>query len=123
MNKSKQIGGLLGPAIIAITLSEFPLFQPRLYDLQIPPLVYLSGVIFFVTGLAVVRSHNYWICNWTVLVTLSGWVFLFLGLLRMFTASFYQQTYSTLDYHSLIVIEILLFVVGLIVTIKSYSRN
>jgi len=39
--------------------------QPRqmtmhLYDAQIPPVVYLSGVLMFVAGLAIVRVHNRW---------------------------------------------------------------
>ena len=49
-------------------------------------MVYLSGALMFVTGLAVVRAHNLWVRNWTVLVTLTGWFFLLLGLLRMFAA-------------------------------------
>jgi hypothetical protein len=30
----------------------------------------------FVAGLAIVRAHNQWVLDWTVLVTLSGWFFL-----------------------------------------------
>ncbi len=41
MPNSKQIAGLVGPAIIAMVMSEFPLVQPHLYDAQIPPVVYL----------------------------------------------------------------------------------
>ena len=88
---SKQVGGLVGPTLFAILVSEFPLVQPRLYDTQIPPVVYLSGVLLFVAGLAVVRAHNVWARNWTVLITLSGWFFLALGLVRMFAASRYMQ--------------------------------
>ena len=91
MANSKQVGGLVGPTLVAILVSEFPLVQPRLYDTQIPPVVYLSGVLLFVAGLAVVRSHNVWARNWTVLITLSGWSFLALGLVRMFGASQYLQ--------------------------------
>jgi len=45
---SRQIAGLAGPTIIAMIVSEFPLVQPHLYDAQIPPVVYLSGVLMFV---------------------------------------------------------------------------
>ena len=91
MADSKQIAGLVGPTLIAILVSEFPLVQPHLYDGQIPPVVYLSGVLMFVAGLAIVRSHNIWARNWTVLVTLTGWFFLVLGLVRMFAAGQYSQ--------------------------------
>ncbi len=49
-----------------------------------PTLVYLNGVLLFVAGLAIVRTHNVWVRRWPVLVTLLGWVALAIGLLRMF---------------------------------------
>src|SRR5678809_1666097 len=91
MPNSKRIAGLLGPTMIAMLVSEYPLVQPHLYDAQIPPVVYLSGTLMFVGGLAVVRLHNRWKRDWTVLVTLSGWFFLLLGLFRMFAAGEYQR--------------------------------
>lgn len=39
--QSRRIAGLRGPTIIVMIVSEFPLVQPRLYDAQIPPAVYL----------------------------------------------------------------------------------
>jgi hypothetical protein len=75
MTNSKRIAGLVGPTIVAMVVSEFPLVQPHLYDAQIPPVVYLSGVLMFVGGLAIVRAHNHWMPDWTVLITLSGWFF------------------------------------------------
>lgn len=86
MANAKQIAGLAGPTMIAMLVSEFPLVQPHLYDAQIPPVVYLSGTLMFVAGLAIVRAHNVWVRNWTVVVTLTGWFALLLGLLRMFMA-------------------------------------
>jgi len=55
---SRQLGGLLGPAIGVILISEFPLIQPHLYEAQIPPVIYLSGIIMFVAGLALVQAHH-----------------------------------------------------------------
>jgi hypothetical protein len=60
MVDSEQIAGLVGPTLVAMLVSELPLLQPNLYDSQIPPVVYLSGVLMFAAGLAVVRSHNLW---------------------------------------------------------------
>lgn len=123
MNKSKQIGGLVGPTIVAMILAEFPLVQPHLYDAQIPPVVYISGTLMFVGGLAIVRVHNYWVRNWTVLITLSGWIFLFLGLFRMFFASAYLQGAANTSTTTFMVLEVVLMVVGLIITFKSYGRG
>ncbi len=123
MNKSKQIGGLVGPTIIAIIVSEFPLVQPHLYDAQIPPVVYISGILFFVGGLAIVRTHNYWVRDWTVLVTLSGWAFLLLGLVRMFAAGAYLQGSANTSATTFMILEGILLIIGLIITFKSYSRE
>jgi len=87
VTNSKRIAGLLGPTMVAMLVSEFPIVQPHLYDSQIPPVVYLSGVLMFVAGLAIVRAHNHWVRDWSVLVTLSGWFSLTLGLFRMFAPS------------------------------------
>jgi hypothetical protein len=103
--------------------SEFPLVQPHLHDAQIPPVVYLSGVLMFVGGLAIVRAHNRWARDWTVLVTLSGWFFLILGLFRMFAASSYLRGAANANAGLFMVLEGILLVLGLLMTFKAYSRN
>jgi len=119
---SAKIGGILGPALMAMIASEFPLVQPDLYAQQIPPVVYLSGVLMLVAGLAIVRVHNRWVRDWTVLVTLSGWFLLLLGLTRMFFASAYNRGAAATDTVVFMAIESVLFVVGLVITYKSYAR-
>jgi hypothetical protein len=123
MQSSKRVAGLVGPTIVAMIVSEFPLVQPHLYDAQIPPVVYLSGVLMFVAGLAIARAHNHWVRNWTVLVTLSGWFFLALGLLRMFAAGAYQRGSANTSTTVVMVLEGVLLVCGLVLTFKAYSRD
>ena len=123
MANSEQIGSLVGPTIIAMIASEFPLVQPHLYDAQIPPVIYLSGILMFVAGLAVIRVHNVWALNWTVLVTLSGWFFLLLGLVRMFAASQYHQAAIGTSSITYMVLEVGMLVIGLIITVKAYQSR
>ena|SRR5450432_655736 len=122
-SNSKQIGGILGPTIVAIVASEFPLVQPHLYDAQIPPVVYLSGTVMFIGGLAVVRFHNRWTRDWTTLITVAGWAFLLLGLFRMFGEEAYMQGATNTSATTFMILEGILFFIGLIITIKSYSRG
>jgi uncharacterized membrane protein HdeD (DUF308 family) len=122
MADSKQIAGLVGPTLVAMLVSEFPPVQPHLYDSQIPPVVYLSGVLMFVAGLAVVRAHNIWARNWTVLVTLTGWFFLALGLIRMFAAGQYRQAAAGTSSTVLMVLEGALLVIALVITYQGYRR-
>jgi hypothetical protein len=123
MQNSKQIAGLVGPTLVAMLVSEFPLVQPHLYDMQTPPVVYLSGTLVFVSGLAIVRAHNHWVRNWTVLVTLSGWFFLLLGLVRMFAAGLYQRQSANTSPAVFIALESILLVLALVMTFKAYSRD
>lgn len=123
MTNSKQIAALVGPTMVAMLVAEFPLVQPHLYDEQIPPVVYLSGVLMFVAGLAIVRAHNIWVRNWTVLVTLSGWFVLLLGLVRMFAASQYRQATASTSSWVLVLLEACLLIVALFITFKAFSRS
>jgi len=123
MQDSKRIAGLVGPSLAAIVASEFPLVQPNLYALQTPPVVYLSGVLIFVAGLAIVRAHNRWSLDWTLLVTLTGWFGLGLGLFRMFAASEYQRTSAEAGATVFIILEGVLFVCALIMTYMAYRRD
>ena len=123
MPNSKRIAGLVGPTIVAMLVSEFPLVQPHLYDAQIPPVVYLSGVLMFVGGLAIIRAHHHWARDWTVLVTLSGWFALLLGLFRMFAAGLYQRGSANTSATVFMVLEGLLLLGGLVLTFKAYRRD
>jgi len=123
MANSKKIGGLLGPTLAVMLIAELPLVQPHLYDAQIPSVIYLSGVLLFLAGLAVVRAHNVWARNWTVLITLCGWFFLVLGLVRMFTAAQYRQAALNESSMLFVVLEGCLLVIALVITFKAYSRG
>ena len=123
MPNSRRIAGLLGPTMIATLVSEFPLIQPHLYDGQTPPVVYLSGTLMFVGGLAIVRAHSHWGRDWTVLITLSGWFFLALGLFRMFAAGSYQRGSASMSSTTFMMLEGILLIFAVIITYKAYSPD
>lgn len=120
---SKRVAGLVGPTILAVIASEFPLVQPHLYDAQIPPVVYLSGVLMFVGGLAIVRAHNHWARDWSVLVTLSGWFAVGLGLVRMFAAEAYHRSAADTSATTFMILEGILFAAGVVMTVAAYRRG
>jgi hypothetical protein len=37
-------------------------------------LIFLSGILLFVAGVAILRSHNVWTGGWPVVVTVLGWL-------------------------------------------------
>src|SRR5262245_19392815 len=86
MTDSKRIAGLLGPVLVAVSVTEA--LNLRLLTREMDPhlvhVVYLNGTLLFVAGLSIVRAHNYWTSTWPVLITLTGWFTTLFGLVRMF---------------------------------------
>jgi hypothetical protein len=77
----------------------------------------------FVGGLAIVRAHNHWARDWTVLVTLSGWFFLALGLFRMFAAGLYQRGAQRTSARDFMALEGILLILALIMTLRAYRTD
>jgi uncharacterized membrane protein HdeD (DUF308 family) len=82
MANSRNIAGTMGPAMVALSISEA--LNYRIWDTNMPQLIYLNGTLLLIAGIAIVRNHNLWVKDWRVLVTAMGWVAVFFGLLRMF---------------------------------------
>ena len=47
------------------------------------PLVYLAGVVALAIGLALVLTHNVWVADWRVIITLFGWMATLAGVVRL----------------------------------------
>jgi cytochrome bd-type quinol oxidase subunit 2 len=129
MPSSKTIAGLIGPTLIAIAvallvnLESFPALAESVS--RDPLLIFVSGVLMFIAGLAIVRVHNRWEADWTVLLTVLGWIALIGGLARMMfpielaamATKFSQDT-------GLIAAEaVVLLVVGAFLSYKGYGRK
>jgi hypothetical protein len=89
MTDSKRVAGLLGPTLIALAIAES--MNLPIWANAPAPIVYLSGTLLFVTGLAIVHVHNRWTGGWPVMVTLIGWLAILGGLIRMIAPAFAQQ--------------------------------
>jgi hypothetical protein len=55
----------------------------RIFAAQTAPVVYLNGTLLLVGGVAIVQGHNRWSWGWPLVVTLTGWGVVALGLVRM----------------------------------------
>jgi hypothetical protein len=45
--------------------------------------LFLAGLITFPAGLAIVLTHNVWVADWPVIVTIVGWLTMFSGATRI----------------------------------------
>jgi predicted neutral ceramidase superfamily lipid hydrolase len=118
MEKSKSIAGIVGPTLIVMVFSEMRLWNPTLYDTQIVPLIYLNGVLLFVAGLAIVKSHNIWIYGWQTLVTIIGYCSMIVGILRMLFPQIQKVEFK--NNNSILIVEITLIIIGVFLVLKAY---
>lgn len=119
--RSKSIAAIVGPVLTLMVVSELHVWNPSLYDEQIVPLIYLSGVLLLTAGVSIVRAHNIWLRAWPVTITILGWFSIALGLWRMFFPQAYRS-YST-NGSSALGVEIFLICIGLFLSLKAYWKS
>lgn len=117
MADSKQIAGLIGPTMMALTVSEA--LNLHVWDDNSAPVTYLNGTLLFVAGLSIVRAHNRWGDGWPVMVTIAGWVALLGGMIRMFAPDAQQARQNGFTY----VVLAMLFAVGTFLTCKAFHKG
>lgn len=119
MANSKNIAGLIGPSLIAITISET--LNIHIWAGNTAAGVHFNGAVLFVAGLAIARAHNLWVRSWPVLVTLTGWAIMLLGLFRMFFPELQLEAARHTTAMSLEIMPIL--ALGIFLTYQAYRRD
>jgi hypothetical protein len=128
MANSKMIAGLIGPFMLVLGLTVL-LNVNLLPDIvagfvRDPAMVILVGFAVFLPGLAIVRFHNHWKGGWRVLVTIVGWFYLVIGLIRiLFPAQISQIATQAIQIPGLLPSLALIFLaVGGFLTFQAYRR-
>ena len=80
---AKLIGPVLLVAAIAMLTDAKDLQEMGRQFLKDRALIYVTGVLAMFGGLAIVNSHNVWIVDWPVIITLFGWAMTIGGAIRM----------------------------------------
>ncbi len=77
MNTSIFLARLMGPVMLVAAAGLFTnatAYQAMAREfLRSPAMIYLSGLLTMSVGVAIVLTHNVWVANWPVLITLFGW--------------------------------------------------
>ncbi len=87
MATSIFLAKLIGPVMLAVGIALF--LNKRAFAaiaeefLRSRALLYLSGLLIMPAGLAIVLTHNVWVLNWPVLITLLGWAMAIGGAVRI----------------------------------------
>lgn len=117
LSTSFFIAKLLGPIFTIIGLSV--LLRERvcraiLQDaIRSTALLYLSGLLSFVSGLLLVLTHNIWSPDWRLLITLIGWIAIARGFVTIFqpqwaTVLFTRLVERQTAFYSAAVVDLLL---------------
>ncbi len=80
---AKLIGPVLLVAAIAMLADAKDLQEMAREFLKNRALIYVTGVLAMLGGLAIVNNHNIWIADWAVIITLFGWAMIIGGAVRM----------------------------------------
>ncbi len=87
MEMAIWISKFLGPVILVLGIpmivSPTNLQETTRRFLADSPLVLISGVLAMTAGLSIVNTHNVWVLDWPLIVTLFGWALVFGGTSRI----------------------------------------
>ena len=80
---AKLIGPILLVAAIAMLANAKDVREMARGFMEDRPLIYLSGILAMLAGLAIVNTHNIWMLGWPVIITIFGWASILGGIARM----------------------------------------
>ncbi|HEY6062482.1 MAG TPA: hypothetical protein VIV35_02670 [Chitinophagaceae bacterium] len=119
MMNSRDLAKLIGPTIIAVTISET--INVHIWAGNVAAGIHLNGGLLFLGGLSIIRIHNHWVRSWITLVTLVGWFILLLGLFRMFFPE--MQLEGAKNTTMVTGLTMLVLAVGVFLTYKAFIGN
>ena len=79
---AKLMGPILALAGLAMLVNRKGLEALAEDFLRNRALFFLLGLIDFAVGLAIVLTHNVWVADWRIIITLLGWLLLARGVVR-----------------------------------------
>ncbi len=87
MGNSVFLAKLIGPLMLAVGIGIFVngAIYRMLADefLRSRALIYLSGLLTMTAGLALILTHNVWRADWSVIITILGWLAAIGGAVRI----------------------------------------
>lgn len=97
MTASILIAKLLGPLLLVmglvVTVSAAGVRALARDFIASPGLIFLAGILTLLGGLAIVATHNLWVADWRVIITLFGWLMIGAGIIRI-TLAFQSKSFG-----------------------------
>ena len=128
MAASTYLAKLIGPIFLTIGIGMLvngPFYRVLIGEaLASHVLIYLSGVLSLLAGLAIVIAHNRWSGGWPVIITVLGWLMVIGGVIRIVVPQV-VQTVAAIVYTgraAIIVVAILCVGLGGFLSFKGFSQ-
>lgn len=123
--RSRFLAKLMGPTLLAmsaaILVNRGAMQQIAAQVANDYAVIFLSGILLLVCGLAIVHAHNVWL-GWPALVTALGWLAIIGGLIRMFLFPYASQIASRLTATpaAILIAAGIMLALGAFLTAKAY---
>jgi len=129
MQPAVFIARLIGPAFVAVglgVLANGPFYTALILEaVHSPTLIYFSGLMALVPGLAILNVHRSW-SGWPVIITIIGWLMVIGGVIRLVLPATTATLATDLYSHgiALLIAALIVLVVGAYLTFEGYrARN
>ncbi|PDT08321.1 hypothetical protein [Rhizobium sp. M1] len=129
MERSLFLAKLLGPTFVAVALGmllNLGLYRTIIAEgLHAGILLYLSGFLSMLGGLAIVNLHNRWQMDWRVVITVLGWLMTIGGAIRIVLPQIAIAVGSTIysGRASVVVAALTTGALGVFLSFKGYMRR
>jgi len=125
MELSNFLAELLGISIVIISLSLL-LKEKHLKNIfsafEDDTKIFCWGAISVVIGVAMVISHNIWVKNWQVVITILGWISLVRGLFLLFLPELVKKGANKIKNAQWLPIALIVFLfIGLALTYLGFT--
>jgi hypothetical protein len=81
---AKLLGVILVVGPVVKEVRRKPFAEAAVRASESPTAIFVIGSVLFIVSTAFVLSHNIWIADWRIVVTLIGWLMLAVSLLQIF---------------------------------------
>jgi len=128
MATSRYLARLIGPIFLTIGIGMLvngPFYRDLITEaVASHVLIYLSGVLSLLAGLAVVMAHNRWSGGWPIIITVLGWLMVIGGVIRIVVPQLVQTVAVTIyaGHAAIIVAAILCVALGGFLSFKGFSQ-
>jgi len=121
------IARLVGPLFVALGIGC--LVNQTLYSdmigqaVLVPVVIYLSGVMAFLAGVAILNGYNGWSADWRVIITILGWLLVIGGVIRIVLPTVMAAAAIALysGAYAMAIVGIIVLVIGGFLSFKGYG--